>query len=182
MNSMRKGFIEELMMTLKIPKGTFNYSTIEDEIKHIPNNQLKDFYKSCMTADSFGNGMKAIISVAKLFKPIEQDDTKEKARKIISFVEALNSQISEEAKAMGEDFVKMVDMVKLPSKYDRTLAVMDLVKPYMNAKELIINIRHYRTSSDALNAVILAIKKYNEDEIIAISNPNVRKMLQGVKK
>jgi len=73
MSQFRKSLIEELMLTLKIPQGNFNYSTIEDEIRHISNDNLKEFYKSVMSADSFGNGMKAIIESSKKFKPQEQD-------------------------------------------------------------------------------------------------------------
>ena len=71
---MRKSMIEELMLTLKIPQGNFNYSMIEDEISHIPTEQLKEFYKQVMNSESFGNGMKAIISTAHEFKSKRTDN------------------------------------------------------------------------------------------------------------
>lgn len=74
MDSFRKSLIEELMLTLKIPQGNFNYSTIEDELEHIPNEQLRGYYKEVMNSESFGNGMKAIIKTAEKYKAEKTDN------------------------------------------------------------------------------------------------------------
>jgi hypothetical protein len=84
MDSFRKSLIEELMLTLKIPQGNFNYSTIEDELEHIPNEQLRGYYKEVMNSESFGNGMKAIIKTAEKYKAEKTDNllagTREQAK------------------------------------------------------------------------------------------------------
>jgi len=174
---MRKAMIEELMTTLKVPQGNFNYATIEDEIRHIPNTQLKDFYKSAMSADGFGNGMKAIISAAEKFKPIIIDKTEEKAKELILLVESLNRQIGEDAKRMGQDFVKLVNSVQLPTISQEDICILDNVKPYFNHKSLIININHYPTSLEALRAFKTAIER-EESKMLLLTNSKVLNLVR----
>ena len=70
MDNFRKSLIEELMLTLKIPQGNFNFATIASEIEFISNDKLRDFYKAVMTSKSYGNGMMSIIQTAKNLKKL----------------------------------------------------------------------------------------------------------------
>jgi CRISPR/Cas system CSM-associated protein Csm2 small subunit len=169
---MRKAMIEELMTTLKIPQGNFNYATIEDEIRHIPGTQLKDFYKAVMSAESFGNGMKSIMQAAEKFKPVVIDYTEEKAKELVALVEAINAKIGEDAKNMGVDFVKLANSVILPTAGVENLKILDNVKPYYSYKSLIINIRHYQTSIDAINAFKTAIEYAESRSFVVATQAN----------
>ena len=79
MDNFRKAMIEELMLTLKIPQGSFNFGTIADEIVNVPNDRLKEFYKGVVSADSYGNGMKVIATVATKYKVKQLSDFSEAA-------------------------------------------------------------------------------------------------------
>ena len=89
------------------------------------------------------------------------DRTKEKAKELIALMEATNTNLGEQAKAKGEDFVKLVKYgIKLTLPKE-DIAILDMVKPYNNHKDLIIKIRHYQTSADSLNAFVNAIKYFD---------------------
>ena len=180
MDNFRKSLIEELMLTLKIPQGNFNFGTIADEIESIPNSSLKEFYKLVMTSDTYGNGMKAIISIAETFKP-KDNDLEIRAKKLIMFTETQHRNISNLAISRGEDFIGLVKSLKPSEKYKKSFDVMSLVKPYYDSQELVINIMHYQTANDALNAFKQAIIAYDsKSEQLSISN-NVTKLLKAKK-
>ena len=184
MNNLENEFIRAIMISLKIENNPFIVATVKDYVKHIKESQYKDFMSELFgTQHSFLNGLDRVSKVAEQFKP---NDTSldDKAKRIIAFTESLNTQIGEEAKAKGQDFVKMVKCVKLPPEYDRTMAVMNHVKPYCDAKELIINIRRYQTSIDAIIAFKRAIIYYenNESQTQAIESKKVSGLLRGVVK
>jgi hypothetical protein len=82
MDNVRKAMIEELMLTLKIPQGSFNFGTIADEIVNIPNDRLKEFYKGVVSADNYGNGMKIIAEVAGKHKVLNFNDFSEAAQNL----------------------------------------------------------------------------------------------------
>ena len=194
---MRKSMIEELMLTLKIPQGNFNYSMIEDEISHIPTEQLKEFYKQVMNSESFGNGMKAIISTAHEFKSKRTDN----------LLAGTNSQ----AKAMYDKFYgqccSMLDYTqkdrnKTPNdreffinmKYE-SLKNTDGSNTY-DKKELyvlnelgggswLIDVRFYQNSKEVIDRIEAIIKnamiaKYDGQK--EISNGKVMKMIGEIKK
>lgn len=76
-------FVKGLLETLKIPTTAFNIALVKEEIEAIDKADLREFYKAVVTADTFGNGMKAIINTAKDFKPEEKnilDGTEQKAK------------------------------------------------------------------------------------------------------
>ena len=194
---MRKSMIEELMLTLKIPQGNFNYSMIEDEISHIPTEQLKEFYKQVMNSESFGNGMKAIISTAHEFKSKRTDN--------------LLAGTNNQAKAMYDKFYgqccSMLDYTqkdrnKTPNdreffinmKYE-SLKNTDGSNTY-DKKELyvlnelgggswLIDVRFYQNSKEVIDRIEAIIKnamiaKYDGQK--EISNGKVMKMIGEIKK
>ncbi len=79
---------------------------------------------------------------------------------------------------MGEDFKKLVYAAKFPTLDTDKIAVLNSVKPHRDFKELIINIRHYQTANDALNAFMSAIK-FVDNSLTAIESSAVRKMIRG---
>ena len=181
MDNFRKSLIEELMLTLKIPQGNFNFGTIADELREITNERLKEFYKLVMTSDSYGNGMKAIIQVAEQFKPkpLEPiiDATTAEAKRLISACETMNTILFKECNNIGIPFEDYVMDYEFNNLQDSTKALLSAVKPYSDYKRLIINIRRYQTSSDALNAFKQAIIQVGKSEYAMIENSRVKKML-----
>ena len=184
MDNFRKSLIEELMLTLKIPQGNFNFATIASEIELISNDRLKEFYKLVMISDSYGNGMKAIIQVAEQFKPkpLEPiiDATTAEARRLISACETMNTILFNECNKLGipfDDYVRDYNFTNLQAS---TKALLNAVKPYKDYKRLIVNIRHYPTSIDTENAFKKAITHSNREDTATIENHHMRKLIKGV--
>jgi hypothetical protein len=194
MDQFRKSLIEELMLTLKIPQGNFNYSTIEDEIRHIQNDNLKEFYKTVMSADSFGNGMKAIIESAKKFKPQEDDllkGTHQKAKDMYNKFYSENCSMTNYTQA-NRDKVKNDREFFENMKYE-DLEKNDGTKTY-NAQELyvlnelgggtwLIDIRFLPNTQVAISKIEKIIKtaiitKYSTS---AIENKRVRSLVGKTK-
>jgi len=160
MPSLKDEFIKAIMISLKIENNPFIISTVDDYIAHVPMTQYKAFMSELFgTQHAFLNGLDRVSKVAEKFKPADTELTA-RAKRIIHFVESLNTQVQEEAAEAGKPFEAMVQGLKLPTKYNKTLAVMELVKPYRNAKELLINIRRYQTSIEAITAFKVATVSY----------------------
>ena len=176
MDNIRKEFINEIMKTLKI-EGAFNIGTISDEMQHIPNTDLRAFHKALFGTDhSYLNGMDRIIKVAEQFKPVDVDLIEVKAKELISMVESINTKIGEDAKQRGEGFEYLVSVVKLPGVSEDDMAILNQVKPYCDYKKLIIGIRLFATSLEALRAFKDAIE-YSNSYSGAIANSRVKKMI-----
>lgn len=186
MDNFRKSLIEELMLTLKIPQGNFNFATIADEIKNIPNDRLKDFYKKVMSADSFGNGMKSIIQTAEQFnpKPLEpiEDAITAEAKRLITACEQMNTILFNECNKIGIPFDDYVRDYEFKNIQDSTKALLSQIKPYCDYKRLIINIRRYQTSKDALNAFKTAILQSGKKDSAMIENKRVQNLIGGIKR
>lgn len=182
MDNFRRSLIEELMLTLKIPQGNFNFGTIADALEAIPNSSLKEFYKMVMTSDSYGNGMKAIISVAESFKPkpLEPiiDATTAEAKRLINACETMNTILFDQSNKFGINFEDYVNDYEFTNLQESTKALLSAVKPYTDYKRLIINIRRYQTSIDAENAFKNAIMLEAKNGTLAIENTRVRKMIR----
>jgi len=170
MDNFRKSMIEELMLTLKIPQGNFNFGTISDEIKHISNQQLRDFYKAVMSAETFGNGIKAIILVAKSYKPQEIDRTDEIAKEFYNYFYSVSTSMRDYADKNHltyEDFCK-TKRVPMRDNYSLKVAFE------FGGKEKIININLYQTSEMAIKDIKKAIKRVDKnfnDATKQIANP-----------
>lgn len=185
MDKFRHALIEELMLTLKIPQGNFNFATIESEIKNISNDDLVKFYKMAISADSFGNGMKAIIHTAEYFnpKPLEQleDTTTAEAKRLIMACEQMNTILFDECNKRGIPFDDYVRDYEFKNIQDSTKALLSQIKPYCDYKRLIINIRRYQTSKDALNAFKTAILQSGKKNSAMIENNRVKNMIGRMK-
>lgn len=177
-NLSRNELIKALVKGLKLDDNIFNYQAVAEEVTHIKESKFVDFYKAAMSAEAYGNGLKAIIDTADKFKPVVIDDVEQEAKELIELCEGLNTQIRKDAERMGEDFKKLVYSVKTPTLDTDKIVVLNNVKPYQDYRELIINIRHYQTAKDSLEAFKRAIM-YIDRNITAIENKAVRKMIEG---
>jgi len=190
MDNFRKAIIEELMTTLKIPNGNINFSTIADEIKEIPDEHLKSFYKAAIIADTYGNGMKAILQAAQEFKPkplvpIEDPITTE-AKRLIAGCESMNRILFDEAQKRGVFFEDFVADCGFTNILDKTKEVLDAVKPYCDYKKLIISINHYQSSIDKINAFESAVKIFIQTDTqtdrraVSYKNNNIKAITKKV--
>jgi len=181
MYNLRNELIKSAFGSLKIDNNPFNMATALEAIKPIHDNSLQKFYKSLFgTNHAFLNGMDRLIKVAEEFAPKTENETIRRAKKLILLMEDTNTNVGEEAKAQGKDFVKLVKFgIELTLDFD-DIAILDLVKPYCDHKELIINIRHYQTSSDSLNAFINAINYFDKiSGTEAIENKSIKRLKNG---
>lgn len=169
-----------LIKGLKLDDNIFNYEAVNDEVASIQEHKYMDFYKDVMAKESYGNGLKAIIDTAKQFKPVVIDNVEEEAKELIALCESLNTIIRRDAEAKGEDFKKLVYCAKFPTLDIDKIVILDNVLPHYSHKELIINIRHYQTAKDALDAFKYAIKNVDKS-LASIESSRVQKMI-GVKK
>jgi len=193
MSQFRKSLIEELMLTLKIPQGNFNYSTIEDEIKHIPQDKLREFYKSVMSVDSFGNGMKAIIEASKLFtsKVDIYDGSRDKAKSMYDkfYVECCRmlDYCTDNREKINSDreFFTNCDYASLKNKLGESAYTKQelYVLNDLGSGEWLCNIRLYPNSEVAITAIEKSIKKAitTKYSTNAIENKKVRDLI-GMKK
>lgn len=184
MDNFRKSLIEELMLTLKIPQGNFNFATIASEIEFISNDKLKDFYKAVMTAESFGNGMKAIITTAESFKPKQLEQlvcaSTAEAKRLITACEDMNTILFNESNKYGLAFEDYVRDYNFTNIQDSTKALLNQVAPYYEYKNLIINIRRYQTSKDAESAFKKAIENSNKEDTTMIEHSRVQQLVRSV--
>ncbi len=181
----RLAFIEQIMLDLKINKSPFSVSLIREYLEPICDTELKEFYKALFgTQHSYLNAMDRIAKTAEQFAPVKVDRTTRKAKELIAWIETLNTHIGLDAKRTGEDFVKLVNRISLKDMgaNDDLIAVLDEVKPHYGHKRLIIEIRHYQTSLDTINAFKSAIEKMrNKTGKNAIASGRVQKMIRGSK-
>ena len=177
MYNLRKELINTIMKSLKIDNNPFNTTTIQNLIVDISDDKLQAFYQSLFGADhSYLNGIDRVAKVAEQYKTVQFDNVEQEAKELIELCEGLNTQIRKDAERMGEDFKKLVYSAKFPKLDTDKIAILNSVKPYRDFKELIINIRHFQTANDALNAFMSAIK-FVDNSLTAIESSAVRKML-----
>lgn len=178
MPSLKDEFVRGIMISLKLENNPFIISTVDEYVSHIAVSNYKPFMKELFgTQHAFLNGLDRVSKVAEQFKPVDTELVA-RAKRIIHFTESLSSQVQDEAKEAGKPFELMVRCLKLPTKYNKTLAVLELVKPYRNAKDLIINIRRYQTSSEAINAFKQAIIEFETMPQTDLVSHKVTKLLQ----
>ena len=181
MDNLRKSMIEELMLTLKIPQGNFNFSTIADEIEHIKNEDLKEFYKGVMSEENYGNGMKAIIAVAERFKPSEANQNEIDAKRLIAYCRAVNESVFEDSQKYKTQFSDLICKLKLQEMISpMDYAVLSNVKPYCNALKLIESINEYQTSQSQLKSFVEALRY--KDNVMSIESAKARKIILSTMK
>lgn len=194
MDNFRKSMVEELMLTLKIPQGNFNFGLIADEIENIPNENLKEFYKLVMSNESFGNGMKAIIASAKEFTPQEQDllaGTHETAKQMYNKFYAQNCSMTDYTQANRDKvpndrvFFETMDYSKLRNTDGaKTYTKQELyVLKELGGGSWLVDIRFLPNTQVAISKIEKIIKsaiitKYS-NSTNAIESNRVTKMLRG---
>lgn len=185
MDSLRKSMIEELMVTLKIPQGNFNFSTISDAMSHIPTEKLREFYKDVVSTDTFGNGINAIMKAASKYDTskdkllqLEDEITKE-AKRLIDGCLMMNNILFDEAQKTGDTFENVLNRYEFKNVTNKSMAILNSVKPYFNIRKLVENIRCYQTTVDSLNAFKEAVISYNNG--LAIENKQVKNLLSNSK-
>lgn len=173
MNNLKTEFIRAIMISLKLEDNPFIIGTVDDYIKDIEQSKYKLFMSELFgTQHAYLNGLDRVAKVAEKFKPIAKDEITDRAKRLIQFTETQNTNLRELAEAQGTDFNQLVMDIIPKDKYKRSFEVMDLVKPYYDAKQLIINIRLYQTSIDTLNAFKQAITKHDNGEVnLMIASP-----------
>ena len=138
--------------------------------------QRKEFMKALFgTQHAYLNGIDRIAKVAESFKPIVIDETEAEAKRLIAGVEAMNTILFDEAHKRGVMFEDLVKQYKFENVTE-SMAILNNVKPYYDIKQLVINIRLYQTSVDAIQAFKSAIIAHNNNNNLAIAG-NVRKMI-----
>jgi len=188
MDNLRKSMIEELMNTLKIPQGNFNFGTIADELEHISNDNLKDFYRAVMSAESYGNGMKAIIQTAESFKPQQEDllvGTREQAKAMYDAFYARSRDMLDyctENRGLNpsdREFFEIQDYSKMFNKQE--LYVFNELGGF----SWLIDIKLSANSKVVIDKIENIIKRAITTKYLntsnAIENKRVSKMLQGAK-
>ena len=170
MNLSRNELIKALVKGLKLDDNIFNYQAVAEEIEHINENRFMDFFKTVMSKDNFGNGLKVIIDTVEQFKPITIDNVEIKAKELIDLVKTLNDVIYQEHITSGVSFDDLLKRVSFPSVSKDDIAILNNVKPYCDFKTLIASINHYGTSLECLNAFKSAVKISDENGVVCITN------------
>ena len=189
MDNLREEFIKGLLETLKIPATAFNIALVSDEIEAIPNGSLRGFYREVVSADTYGNGMKAIISVAKNFKPAEKDilaGTADKAKAMYDKFYAQQSAMTDFTQANRDkvrndrEWFKSIDYSKLKNiDGSQTYTKQELyVLNELGGGEFLLDLPF----KDNSQKVIELIKKTIDKAITtkSIESKRVTKMLQKV--
>ena len=177
MYNLRNELVNTIIKSLKIDSNPFNTTTIQNLIVDISDDNLQAFYQSLFGADhAYLNGIDRVSKVAEQYKTVVIDNVEQEAKELIELCEGLNTQIRKDAERMGEDFKKLVYAAKFPTLDTDNIAVLNRVKPHRDFKELIINIRHYQTAKDALDAFKRAVN-HVDNSIGTIENKRVKKMI-----
>ncbi len=176
MDDYRKEFIKELLETLKIPTGAFNIAVVSEEIVHITNQDLREFYKAVLSADTYGNGMKAVIKTAELFKVEKIDRVELKAKEFIRLAHTMNIVVFDNSRASGRTFEDELKGTRFTNVSQRVIEILDNVAPHYNHKNLIANIRTYSTAVSELTAFKNALKTLREKNV-AIESPKMRAII-----
>ena len=194
MDNFTKSLIEELMLTLKIPQGNFNFGLIANEIKGLETSQLNDFYKEVMMPDNYGNGLKAVLEVAKKFKPAEVDileGTHDKAKAMYDKFYAQQSAMTDYTQANREtipndrEWFKNINYSKLKNR-DGSLTYTKqevYVLNELGGGEFLLDLPTKANSAEAIKLIKKTIDKaittkYSDAK--GIESKRVVKMLQGV--
>lgn len=181
MYNLRNEIVKSIIATLKIADTPFNTETVREMIASIPDLSLKHFYKSLFGDQHvYLNGLDRVAKAAEQFKLVVTDNVEEEAKELIELCESLNTHIRKDAEAKGEDFKKLVYRAKFPTLDVDKIVILDNVRPHYSHKDLIINIRHYQTAKDALDAFKYAIRDIDKS-LSAIESSRVQKMI-GAKK
>jgi len=174
--NLREQLINSTMDSLKIDKNPFNYSTIEEYITHIKDENLKKFY-SMLFGDkhTYLSGMDRVKVVADEFA-VPDKEKKSFILKKISLIEGCNHAMFNAAEESGRTFEDQLKGSYFPSVTDEEIAYFNSVKPYCDFKELVTNINQYENSAIQYSAFENAFNL--EEEHGNISLPVLKKVKQ----
>lgn len=176
MNNIRTEFINAVMSSLKIDKNPFIISTVDELTRSIEPTEYKRFLTALFGEQhQYLNGIDRVAKVAEQFKPIQIDETEIKAKHMIRACEAMNTILFDEAQKRGLFFEEYVKDYEFKNISPESKAILNNIKPYCEYKRLIINIRQYQTSKDAIQAFKSAIKQ-SERGSVGI-NHKIKKMI-----
>lgn len=181
-SNLKDEFIKAIMISLKIDKNPFIYSTIDEFVSHITPTNYKEFMTELFgTQHAYLNGLDRIAKVAEQFKPQAKDSSLElKAKELIQWCESANSTVFDNATKSGrtfEDELKGTSFARLAMNDDE-FRILNQVKPYCNYKQLIANIRSYQTSEEALKAFVRALI-FTPTDAIQIANVTNKLLIKG---
>jgi len=190
----RTELIKALVTGLKLDDNIFNYQTVAEEIELIQEQHFMDFYKKVMSAETFGNGLKAIIKVSKLFKPQEVNllaGTKDLAKKMYDKFYSENcsmttyTQENRDKVPNDREFFESTSYENLKrTDGTKTYSAQEIyVLNELGGGSWLMDIRFLPNTQVAINRIESIIKtaiitKYEKS--VAIENPAVRKMLGRV--
>ena len=99
-----------------------------------------------------------------------KDEHTDEAKRLINLVRAINEQVFKDSQKMQTQFSDLIKVIKLDAMIDSDdLAVLNTVKPYKEAKQLITDINAYQDGNIQLQAFIDALK-YTPSDAIQIAN------------
>ena len=190
MDDFREEFIKGLLETLKIPVTAFNIALILDEIELISNADLRRFYREVVSADTYGNGIKAVVNIAKKFKAAEKDmleGTEQKAKAMYDKFYAQQAAITDYSQKHRDEvpndreWFKKINYSKLKNRDgSKTYTKQELyVLKELGGGEFLLNLRFALNSSH----IITKIKKIIDEvlktkyKIKSIESKRVTKML-----
>ena len=190
MDNFREEFIKGLLETLKIPATAFNIAIVSDEIESVSNENLREFYREVVSADTFGNGMKAIIKTAENYKPVTElslklsnsrNEAKEMYKKFYSqctrmmnFTSANRNKYPNDEKFfanMDYKALKQSDGTKTYTK--RELYVLE----QLGGGKWLMNIKLADNSKVVIDKIQRVIDKAIKHKIKSIESKRVSKML-----
>lgn len=196
MDNFREEFIKGLLETLKIPSTAFNIAVVSDEIEEIPNQSLRGFYREVVSADTFGNGMKAIIKTAENYKQeselsIKLTESKDEANDMYNKFYSQNCSMTDYAQANrnkvpnDREFFEKMDYSKLKNTDGQdTYTKQELyVLRELGGGSWLADIRFLPNTQVAISKIERIIKdakitKY--ESLNQIESKRIVKMLKGV--
>ncbi len=181
MSLSRNELIKAIIKGLKLDENPFAYQTIAESVESLSEDEYMDYYKKVLNEDAYGNGMKAVIRIAKTYQYQKDESKRQLAYKtqseamkiesnVVSFASALYIKARQEERSQ-EDLLEEV----LESITTDTRAIMNLVKPYYDFRQLIFNISNYANGEVRSLAFLDAYKSFKSGN--AIENNRVNKLI-----
>lgn len=179
MTETKKIFIKSLISGLKIDVegNPFEYQAVVDGVEFINECDFMDFYNEARKINTYGDGVKAIIETAELFKPqsLEIDQVEIKAKELIELVHAMNYTIEKEHAKTGIDFNTLLDDVIFTALSEEDEQILNNVSPCFNMKLLIAKDNLGWGTIEQLQAYKNAIR----NGATQIANTRLNKMIKG---
>lgn len=185
-----------VIKSLKIDSNPFNYEAINEAIDLVPVERYMDFYKQILKADTYGNGIKAVLEISEMFKTERTDNllagTHEQAKAMYDkFYHECCAMLDYTQKDRNKtpndrEFFKNVSYSEL-KRTDGTKAYSKQELYVLNALgggEWLLGIRLALSSKEIIDKIEKTIKqavmtKYNQNQI---ENKKVQNLIGGINK